>query len=148
MIYLFVTENLILKWKLNTSEAFLKPQIRPPLPSERPKFDREWTLQGIQSVPQGCWPMWTLMLPTVVKSTGCPWTILDPHGKLLRVKNPAALQFLTQTAAHGTYYHTPFKGTSIFCLAYSPSEWNTHTIHVSRLRNPSLTGLLCFIYMD
>ena len=39
------------------------------------------------------------------------WTILDTHGKLLSVKNPAALQFLTQTGVPGTYYHTPFKGT-------------------------------------
>jgi hypothetical protein len=39
------------------------------------------------------------------------WTILDTHRKLLIVKNPAALQFLTQTGAPGTYYHTPFKGT-------------------------------------
>jgi hypothetical protein len=68
------------------------------------------------------------------------WTILDTHGKLLIVKNPAALQFLTQTGAPGTYYHTPFKGTSIFCLAPSLSEWHTHTIRVSilsRLKNPS-----------
>jgi hypothetical protein len=35
------------------------------------------------------------------------WTILDTHGKLLSVKNPAALQFLTQTGAPGTY-HLPF----------------------------------------
>ena len=30
-------------------------------------------------------------------------TILDTHGKLLSVKIPAALQFLTQTSAPGTY---------------------------------------------
>jgi membrane-associated HD superfamily phosphohydrolase len=39
------------------------------------------------------------------------WTILDTHGKLLSVKNQAALQFLTQTDAPGTYYHTLFKAT-------------------------------------
>jgi hypothetical protein len=39
------------------------------------------------------------------------WIILDTHGKMLSMKNPAALQFLTQTGAPGTYYHTPFKGT-------------------------------------
>uniref|UniRef100_A0AAZ3PUY0 Choline/carnitine acyltransferase domain-containing protein n=1 Tax=Oncorhynchus tshawytscha TaxID=74940 RepID=A0AAZ3PUY0_ONCTS len=59
------------------------------------------------------------------------WTILDTHRKLLSVKNPAVLQFLTQTSAHGTYNHTPFKGNYIFCLAHSPSEWHTYTIHVS-----------------
>jgi hypothetical protein len=35
----------------------------------------------------------------------------ETHGKLLSVKNPAALQFLTETGAPGTYYRTPFKGT-------------------------------------
>ena len=48
----------------------------------------------------------------------------------------------------GTYYHTLFKGTSIFCLAHSPCEWHTYTIHVSRLKNQSLTCLLPFIYTD
>ena len=32
-------------------------------------------------------------------------------GKLLRVKNSAALQFFTQTGAPGTYNHTLFKDT-------------------------------------
>ncbi|CDQ94663.1 unnamed protein product [Oncorhynchus mykiss] len=47
-------------------------------------------------------------------------TILFTYGKRLRVKNPAALQFLTQTSVPGNYYHAPFKGTYIFCLVYSP----------------------------
>ena len=54
-------------------------------------------------------------------------------------ENPAALQFLTQTGAPDTYYHTLFKGTKIFCLAHSPSQWLTYTTHVSivsRLKNP------------
>jgi hypothetical protein len=45
------------------------------------------------------------------------WTIPDTHGELLSVKNPAALQFFTRTNAPDTYYHTPFKGTSICFLA-------------------------------
>jgi hypothetical protein len=39
------------------------------------------------------------------------WTILDTHEKLLSVKNPALLQFLTETGALDTYYNTPFKVT-------------------------------------
>ena len=70
-----------------------------------------------------------------VNLAGCPLDggpfILDIHRKLLSVKHPAAMQFLTQTGADGTYYHTLFKGTYIFCLAYSPSEWHTYTFHVS-----------------
>ncbi|XP_064875903.1 uncharacterized protein LOC115130063 isoform X1 [Oncorhynchus nerka] len=33
---------------------------------EQPQFVRAWPLQGVESVPQGCWPMLTQMLPTVV----------------------------------------------------------------------------------
>jgi hypothetical protein len=40
------------------------------------------------------------------------WTLLDTHGKLLSVKNPAALQFLKPTDAPGIYNHTPVKGNS------------------------------------
>ena len=50
-----------------------------------------------------------------VKLAGLSWTILDTHRKLLSVKNPTALQF--------TYYHTLFKGTLIFYLAHSTSEY-------------------------
>jgi hypothetical protein len=53
------------------------------------------------------------MLQTVVQvrwvSFGW-WTILDTHGILLSMKKPSVLQFLTQTGATGTYYHTLFKG--------------------------------------
>ena len=58
-------------------------------------------------------------------------TILDTHRKLLSVKNPAVLQFLT--------HHTPFK-THLNLLSY--------TIHVStqKKKNPSLSSLLPFIY--
>jgi hypothetical protein len=65
-------------------------------------------------------------------------TIIDTHRKLLSVKIPATLQFLTQTGVPETYYQTLFKTTSVFCLAQSPSEWHTNTIHVSivsRLKN-------------
>ena len=48
---------------------------------------------------------------------------------------------------HGAYYHTPFKGTSIFCLANSTSELRTYTVHsqlsllfISTLIEVDLTG--------
>ncbi|XP_071030141.1 long-chain fatty acid transport protein 4-like isoform X1 [Oncorhynchus clarkii lewisi] len=40
--------------------------------TEEPQFVRSWTLQRVESVPQGCWPMLTPMLPPVVKLAGCP----------------------------------------------------------------------------
>jgi hypothetical protein len=69
------------------------------------------------------------------------------------MKNLAALQFLKQTGAPGTYYRNPFHNyhnqkAQIFRLAHSPSEWHTYTIHVSRLKNPSVTCNLPFIYTD
>ena len=57
-----------------------------------------WTLQGVESVPQGRWPMLRKCFPKLCQvgwmSFGF-WTALDTHGKLLSLENPAALQFLT-----------------------------------------------------
>jgi hypothetical protein len=73
--------------------------------------------------------MLTPILPTVVSSwldVLFWWTILDTHGKLLSVKNPAALQFLTETGALDTYYRS--KAFQIFVFAHSPSEWEKHML--------------------
>ena len=58
-----------------TSITFLILSCSPPLPmpSEQPQFVVAWTLQGVKSLPQGCWPMLTPMLLTgCVKLAGCP----------------------------------------------------------------------------
>ena len=120
------------------------------LPSEQPQSVGAWTLQGVKSIPQGCWPMLTPMLPTVVSSwldvlrvVDHPWYTRETV-ECKKNSNVAVLD--TNLWA---YYHTLFKGTLIFCLAHSPSEW--HTIHVSIiswLKNISLTCLLSFIYTD
>ena len=39
--------------------------------SEQTQFVGAWTLPGVESIPQGCWPMLTPMVPTVVKLAGC-----------------------------------------------------------------------------
>jgi hypothetical protein len=73
------------------------------------------------------------------------WTILDTHRKLLSVKSPAALQFLTQTCAPGTYYHNPLKSTSIFCLA--PFTLWMALIHKPCLIWPCLNqSFLCLMF--
>jgi hypothetical protein len=59
-------------------------------------------------------------------------TILDTHGKLFSIKSQAALQFLAQTDAPGTYYQTLFKGTYIFALPIHPLN-GTHTQSTSQL---------------
>jgi hypothetical protein len=87
------------------------------LPSDQLQLIKAWVLQGVESIPQGCWPMLTPMLTPLFcqvdwMSFGW-WTILDTHRKLLSVKNPAVLLFFTQTSAPGSYYHTLFKGTYI-----------------------------------
>ena len=93
------------------------------------------------------WMSKTLRTPSTVVSSwldvlwvvGYSWYTWE----IVECEKPSSVAVLDtlKTDAPGTCYHTPFKGTSIFCLAHSPSEWNTYTIHVSivsRLKNPSL----------
>ena len=75
---------------------------------------------------------WLQCFPQLCQAGWIPfgwWTILDTHGRLLSVKNPAELQFLTQTGAPGTYYHT-------------------HVSIVSSLKNFFLFCLITLIYTD
>jgi hypothetical protein len=93
-------------------------------------------IQNISQQTQGCWCMLTPMLPRVVNvgwmSLG---TILDTHGKLLRVKTQQ--HYIPVHLAPTTIPHS--KALKYFCLAHSTSEWHTNKIHVSfvsRLKNP------------
>jgi hypothetical protein len=79
------------------------------------------------------------------------WTILDTLGGTVEGEKTqqCCSSRATQTGAPGTYYYTRFKGTYIFCLARSPSEWHTYTVNfsiVSMLKNPSLACCLPFNY--
>ena len=64
-------------------------------------FAGAWTLQGVESVP--CWLQ-------CFKLARCPLgggPFMIHAGNCWSWKNPAAWQFLTQTAAPGTYYRNP-----------------------------------------
>ena len=53
----------------NIKDTFLILSCIPPFcPQNSLHSSEEWTLQGVKSVPQGCWPMLTPMLTTVVSS--------------------------------------------------------------------------------
>jgi hypothetical protein len=103
----------------------------PLLPYEPSQSVGAWCRKAFHRDADPCWLQCFPQLCQVGWASFGWWTILDKHGKLLSMKNPAALQFLTQTGAPHTYCHTPFKGTYIVRLAHSSSEWHTHTIHVS-----------------
>ena len=83
------------------------------------------------------------------------WTILDTYGKLLSVKNPAALQFLTHSN-RCTWHLLPYPVQRHLNILSCPftlwmAHTHTHTIYVSivsRLKSPSLTCLLPFTYTN
>ena len=74
----------------NIRNTYLILSCTPFLTSEQPEFVGVWTRQGVESVPQGCWPMFTPMLPT-----GVLWTILETRDTV------------EHETPSGTYYHTP-----------------------------------------
>ena len=78
-------------------------------------------------------PCWLQYFPQVWMSFGW-WTILDTHGKLLSVKNPAALQFLTPLKpVHLAPTNIPrSKALSYFILPIHPLN-GTHTQSMSHL---------------
>ena len=82
---------------------------------EQPQLVGAWTLHGVESIPQGCWPMLTPMLPTVLWSwLDVLWVVDHSWYKqetVVSVKPSSVAVLDTQTGVPGTYYHTLFKDT-------------------------------------
>ena len=108
-------------------------ELHPLLQSEKPQF----VGHGLRySIPQWCWPMLTPMLPTIVSS----W--LDVLFLIFDTFKPVHLA--PKTIPHSSALKS-------FVLPIHPLNGTHKKIHVSivsRLKNPSLTCLLPFIYTD
>ena len=110
------------------------------LPSKQPQFAGAWTLQGVESVSQGCWPMLTPLLPTVVSSwLDFLWVVdhswyTQETVECEKLSSVAVLDTLKPVGL------APYLVQRHFNLLSSPSMVHTHTIIVliaSRLKNLS-----------
>ena len=91
-----------------------------------------WSPQGVKSIPQAYVDFQSFPQLCQVAWMSFGWrTILDTHGKLFSVSTLQCAWHLLPCPIE--------KAIQMFCLAHSPSEWHTQTIHVSivsRLKNP------------
>jgi hypothetical protein len=75
------------------------------------------------------------------------WTIFDTRETVVRETQQCGSSWLKLVRLSPTTISCS-KPLTFWGFANSPSEWHTHTIHVSRLKTHSLTCLLSFIYTD
>ena len=110
-----------------------------------------WTLQGVESVPQGFWLMLITMLSSVVSSWLDLLRVVDHSwytqetGECGKTQQRCsswrkAVHLAPTTIARSKAHKS--------CLAHPLSEWHTYTIHVSRLKNPSFNLSPPVIYTD
>jgi hypothetical protein len=91
-------------------------------PSPQPEYVVAWTLQGVERIPQGCWPMSTPIILTVVKLAGCPLS----GGPLLSMKNPSSVPVLDTNRCLATTTIPLSKALTSFVLPIQPLN-GTHT---------------------
>ena len=118
-------------------------ELLPLLPSEQPQFFGAWTLQGVESVPQGCWPMLTPMLPTVVSSWLDVLWVVDHSWytqETVECEKPSSTAVLdTLKPVRLAPTTIPWlKALQHFFLTHSPSEWRTYTIQVLLYLSPHI----------
>ena len=110
---------------------------------EQPQFVGTWTQQGVKSVPQGCWPMLTPMLPTVVSSWLDVLSVVDHSWytwETVECENPRRVAVIDANRCGWHLLQYPVQKHLHFLSWHSPSEWYIYTIHVSvvsRLKCPS-----------
>ena len=144
------------QWK-NVQSRNKNNELHLLLPFEQLQFVRGFTLQGVESVPQRCWPVLTPMLPKVVSSWLDVLWVVDHswyRSETVECEKPSSV------AVHGTLKPVHLAPTTIHCskvlkyfvLAIHPlNGTRTYTIHVtivSRLKHRYLTFFLTFIYTD
>ena len=61
----------------NIKNTFLILSVQLPFCPQKPQFVGAWTPQGVESIPQECWPMLTPLLHTVVSS----WLVVDLYSE-------------------------------------------------------------------
>ena len=122
------------------------------LPSEQPQLVWPWTLQGVESVPQECWSMLTLKLPTdFFRSSFLDVLWVVDHSwytqETVEHEKPSSVAVLdtNRCARHPTTIPRSKALTSFHPL----NGTHTHSVSiVSRLTDPSLTCLLPLVYTD
>jgi hypothetical protein len=122
----------------NIRNTFLILGLHPILPSEQTQFIGAWTLQGVQSISQGCWPMLTPMLPAVVSSWLDVLWMVDHSWytqETVDCENPEALQFLTHKLVRLAPTTRPCSKALKYLLSCPFTLWMSHT------HNPCLNCL-------
>uniref|UniRef100_A0A4W5LEU1 Phospholipid/glycerol acyltransferase domain-containing protein n=1 Tax=Hucho hucho TaxID=62062 RepID=A0A4W5LEU1_9TELE len=93
-----------------------------------------WTLQGVESVPQGCWPHVDSNASPQLCQVGWMsfgwWTILDTHTETVECEKPSSVAVLdTNRCAWHLLPYPRSKALQSFVLLVHPLNGTTYTIH-------------------
>jgi hypothetical protein len=137
----------------NIRNNFPNIELHPILPSKQPQFVGAWTIQWVESVPQGCWSMLNTTVPTVLLNWLDVLWVVDhswyTQETVERVKpsSVAVLDTLNPVSLAPTTIPSSIKYLvlPIHPLNSTHTQYMSHILIASRLEKPSLTCLLHFI---